>query len=238
MRNCPKCNNAVKEKIKFCPFCGFNLKEHRKKKIKNIAVGIAIFFIFLFIAEIAYNVWYEKENSKPFEISLTIDNTDLIAKTRLENKDGIFLKWKPAPKIIYIDITMEQKIEPWQIEAMGKDKPRFELFVKNDSEKEKLKACNVKFEKGQNLELHFKIDNANLKKYIEIKNALSKENSIELSSPKIFSCDTIARKKMKKEYFAWKEQQRQRQLQAAQEAQRQYESRLMQMMYYGGYGYY
>lgn len=36
MKNCPKCNAQVKDNVKFCNFCGFNIRKHEEEKAQAV----------------------------------------------------------------------------------------------------------------------------------------------------------------------------------------------------------
>lgn len=111
--NCPKCNNEIDSKTKFCTKCGYNLEEFQKQekekkkaekkekyyKIKfKIALVLFIILIIAILVLIGLNVFGEKSHESKVEYSVLNQNENLNTIIEETNYGGIDLDSNELPE--------------------------------------------------------------------------------------------------------------------------------------------
>lgn len=208
---CPNCSNIIDANTRFCPFCSFNVEKHNKGKVKRDLIALVIFFIVLFVGELVYNYYYEQKMGKPFSYSMSKKDVQVTVSGNYDKSN----------KTVNINLSTDQIIEPWQIELQGKEKLVFYLLLNTEKGEKEIEYNSVNFVANQALSATYKIENISFKGFAEIKKIISEttpeKNNFKIRHSNVIDFSKSSRNALKKEYLAWKEEQRQLKLQRERE---------------------
>ncbi len=159
----------------------------QSKKLKYWQIFLIILLALITICFIAYI-----EICKfPYNGSYLFGDSEVSIKANYNSKYNI----------IKIDLSADEVIEEWQVEASGGtvEGIKLECETNDKSIKREFKFEDISLEVGKNVETSLSIENAQLKDFVMTKDLLN--GQVTIFAPKIISLDSEAREQAKDYYY-------------------------------------
>lgn len=159
----------------------------QSKKFKTWQVFLIILIVLITICFIAY-----REICKfPYNESYLFGDTEVSVKANYNSKYNI----------IKIDLSADEVIEEWQVDASGGtvEGIKLECETNDKSIKREFKFEDISLEVGKNVETSLSIENAQLKDFVMTKDLLN--GQVTIFAPKIISLDSEEREQAKDYYY-------------------------------------
>lgn len=200
---CPNCGNENDKNNIFCFKCGACLDKKKGVKKDNdnplkpllTVILFTVIFLGLLLGFLHYkNIQISKE---PYS------TTWLFADTNTH----ISASYNDDYDVINIDLTIDEIIEPWQIEEIGSNITEIKIICKTyDGLKKEFNFKDITLNSGEKIKGRYTEENATLKDFVMVKSLLQGEVTISYSQP--LEMDNQKRLKLKRAHYERKEEQR------------------------------